>query len=64
MLEVTWMFVDDVLFIAFPYVAVVLLVVVSLYRYYTDRFSYSSFSSNSLKVRRYSGVPSRGITGF
>ncbi len=43
------MFVDDVLFIAFPYVAVVLLVVVSLYRYYTDRFSYSSFSSQFLE---------------
>ena len=45
------MFVDDVLFVAFPYVAVVLLVVVSLYRYYTDRFSYSSFSSQFLEGR-------------
>ena len=43
------MFVDDVLFIAFPYVAVVLAVVVSLYRYYTDRFSYSTFSSQFLE---------------
>ncbi len=45
------MFVDDVLFIAFPYAAVVLAVVVSLYRYYTDRFSYSSFSSQFLEGR-------------
>lgn len=45
------MFVDDVLFIAFPYVSVVLVVVVSLYRYYTDRFSYSTFSSQFLEGR-------------
>ncbi len=45
------MFVDDVLFIAFPYAAVVLAVVVSLYRYFTDRFSYSSFSSQFLEGR-------------
>ncbi len=45
------MFVDDVLFIAFPYAAVVLAVVVSLYRYFTDRFSYSTFSSQFLEGR-------------
>ena len=45
------MFVDDVLFIAFPYAAVLLAVVVSLYRYYTDRFSYSAFSSQFLENR-------------
>ena len=45
------LFVDGVLFTAFPYVAVVLAVVVSLYRYRTDRFSYSSFSSQFLEGR-------------
>ena len=45
------MFVDDVLFIAFPYAVVVLAVAVSLYRYFTDRFSYSSFSSQFLEGR-------------
>ena len=42
---------DIVLFAAFPYVAVVLAVVVSIYRYATDRFSYSSFSSQFLENR-------------
>ncbi|MGB4801672.1 MAG: respiratory nitrate reductase subunit gamma, partial [Anaerolineae bacterium] len=36
---------DTVLFIAFPYVAVILATVVGIYRYYSDRFSFSSFSS-------------------
>ena len=45
------MFVDDVLFIAFPYAAVVLAVAVTLYRYFTDRFSYSTFSSQFLEGR-------------
>ncbi len=43
--------VDTFLFVAFPYVAVVLAVVVSVYRYVTDRFSYSSFSSQFLENR-------------
>ncbi len=43
--------VDIVLFAAFPYVAVVLAVVVAIYRYSTDRFSYSSFSSQFLENR-------------
>lgn len=45
------MFVDDVLFIAFPYAAVVLAVVVTLYRYFTDRFSFSTYSSQFLEGR-------------
>jgi nitrate reductase gamma subunit len=36
---------DIVLFVVFPYVAVVLAVGGSLYRYFTNRFSYSSLSS-------------------
>lgn len=43
---------DIVLFVAFPYVATVLAVVVGVYRYYSDRFSYSSFSSQFLESRR------------
>ena len=43
--------VDIVLFAAFPYVAVVLAVVVGMYRYINDRFSYSSFSSQFLENR-------------
>ena len=42
---------DIVLFGAFPYVAVVLAVVVGVYRYRSDRFSYSSFSSQFLENR-------------
>ena len=45
------MFVDTVLFIVFPYTAVVLAVVVGVYRYFDDRFSYSSFSSQFLENR-------------
>ncbi len=43
--------VDIVLFAVFPYVAVVLAVVVGIYRYSTDRFSFSSFSSQFLESR-------------
>lgn len=43
--------IDLVLFVAFPYVAVVLAVLVGIYRYATDRFSYSSFSSQFLENR-------------
>ncbi len=43
--------VDMVLFVAFPYVAVVLAVLVGVYRYFNDRFSYSSFSSQFLENR-------------
>lgn len=42
---------DIFLFAAFPYVAIVLAVVVTFYRYYTDRFSYSSYSSQFLEHR-------------
>lgn len=43
---------DTALFVAFPYIAVILAVVVSVYRYATDRFSYSSLSSQFLENRR------------
>lgn len=42
---------DTVLFAVFPYVAVVLAVIVGVYRYFFDRFSYSSFSSQFLENR-------------
>jgi nitrate reductase gamma subunit len=42
---------DFVLFIAFPYVAIILAVLVGIYRYFNDRFSYSSFSSQFLENR-------------
>jgi len=44
--------IDFVLFVAFPYVAVILAVLVGVHRYYNDRFSYSSFSSQFLESRR------------
>jgi nitrate reductase gamma subunit len=40
---------DILLFVVFPYVAVVLAVAGSLYRYFTNRFSYSSLSSELLE---------------
>ncbi len=43
---------DTVLFIAFPYLAVFLAVGGGLYRYFANRFSYSSFSSQFLENRR------------
>jgi nitrate reductase gamma subunit len=42
---------NTVLFVALPYVAVILAVVVGIYRYYSDRFSYSSLSSQLLENR-------------
>jgi len=42
---------DTVLFVAFPYVAVVLGVLVGVYRYFSDRFSFSSLSSQFLENR-------------
>lgn len=42
---------DVVLFAVFPYVAVVLAVLVGISRYVTDRFSYSSLSSQFLENR-------------
>jgi len=42
---------DNVLFIAFPYLAVVTAVWVGIYRYRNDRFSYSSQSSQFLENR-------------
>ena len=43
---------DYMLFAILPYIAVILAVVVGLYRYLTDRFSYSSFSSQFLENRQ------------
>jgi len=43
---------DLVLFVAFPYVAIILAVVVGIYRYFNDRFSYSSFSSQFMETRQ------------
>lgn len=40
---------DNILFIVLPYIAVTLFVVVSIYRYITDKFSYSSLSSQLLE---------------
>lgn len=42
---------DLVLFVAFPYVAVILAVLAGIYRYNNDRFSYSSQSSQLLENR-------------
>lgn len=42
---------DIVLFGAFPYVAIMLAVFGGIYRYLSDRFSYSSFSSQFLENR-------------
>src|SRR3989304_6288021 len=42
---------DFLILVAFPYVAVILAVVVGLYRYFADRFSYSSISSQFLENR-------------
>ncbi|MBW8010730.1 MAG: respiratory nitrate reductase subunit gamma [Chloroflexi bacterium] len=42
---------DTLLFAVFPYVAVALAVVVGFYRYFSDRFSYSSLSSQFLENR-------------
>ncbi len=44
--------IDTLLFVVFPYVAVVLAVVVGVYRYARDRYSYSSFSSQFLENRQ------------
>lgn len=44
--------IDTALYIVFPYVAVILAVVVGIYRYRNDRYSYSSFSSQFLENRR------------
>lgn len=43
--------VDVLLFVVFPYVAFALAVAVGLYRYFYDRFSYSSISSQFLENR-------------
>lgn len=42
---------DIMLFAVLPYVAVALAIVVGFYRYYSDRFSYSSLSSQFLENR-------------
>jgi len=43
--------IDIVLFAVFPYCALILAVVVAIYRYVFDRYSYSSFSSQFLESR-------------
>lgn len=43
---------DTIVFVAFPYVAVVLAIGGGIYRYRHDRFSYSSLSSQLLENRR------------
>ncbi|MBI1880622.1 MAG: respiratory nitrate reductase subunit gamma [Chloroflexi bacterium] len=42
---------DFVLFVVLPYVAIVLAILGGIYRYFNDRFSYSSFSSQFLENR-------------
>ncbi len=42
---------DSIFYIVFPYIAVILAVGAGLYRYYTNRFSYSSMSSQFLENR-------------
>jgi len=42
---------DTVLFVVFPYAAVILAVLVGVYRYFYDRFTYSSLSSQFLENR-------------
>jgi len=42
---------DFMLFVAFPYVAMIVAVAGGIYRYYADRFSYSSQSSQFLENR-------------
>jgi nitrate reductase gamma subunit len=42
---------ESIYFVVFPYVSVIVAVVVGLYRYFTDRFSYSSISSQFLENR-------------
>jgi nitrate reductase gamma subunit len=42
---------ESIYFVVFPYVAVVLAVGVGLYRYFTNRFSYSSMSTQFLENR-------------
>ncbi len=43
---------NELLYAVWPYVALTLAVVGGLYRYFTDRFSYSSLSSQLLESRR------------
>jgi nitrate reductase gamma subunit len=43
---------DYLLFVAFPYVAVLLAVVVTVYRFRSDRYSFSTLSSQFLEGRR------------
>ncbi|MER3398629.1 MAG: respiratory nitrate reductase subunit gamma [Chloroflexota bacterium] len=42
---------DVLLFVVWPYFAILLCVLGSIYRYYSDRFSYSSFSAQVLENR-------------
>lgn len=42
---------NNLLFVAIPYVALILAVFGGLYRYFTDRYSYSSVSSQLLETR-------------
>lgn len=44
--------IDTVLFVVFPYVAVAVAILMGIYRYANNRFSYSSLSSQFLENRR------------
>ncbi|MCP4542952.1 MAG: respiratory nitrate reductase subunit gamma [Chloroflexi bacterium] len=44
--------IDVILFVGFPYVAVGLAVIVGAYRYFNDRFSYTSLSSQFMENRQ------------
>ncbi len=44
--------ISQALFVGFPYVAIVLAIVVGLYRYFDDRFTYSSLSTQFLENRQ------------
>ncbi len=46
-----WSIFDTVIFAVFPYVATVIAIVMGIYRYYSDRFSFSSLSSQFLENR-------------
>jgi len=43
--------IDTILFVVFPYLSVIIAVVMGVHRYFNDRFSYSSLSSQFLENR-------------
>ena len=42
---------NNFLFIVFPYIAVIIAVIFTIYRFITDRYSYSSYSSQFLESK-------------